>query len=236
LEGRSGGAASFVALTVVLLPFIGRMIGLTAATALNVLAFGLVLPVWWLLLRPKWNAVMRTAQRSGGGVPDGWQRPFMVMSVAFVGTQMLAFLSNQGDLWVVAATLPGSKLSLFAAAFRLVTVIATPLLALQLTLTPTAAALYAAGKLGELESVSRRAATLATIPALISLVIILAAPQHLMTLIFGAGFAGGASILLWLTVGQVVNSLTGIGGQILTMTGHQRDVLWISTVALVLKL
>jgi O-antigen/teichoic acid export membrane protein len=136
----------------------------------------------------------------------------------------------------VAGTLPGTQLSLFAAAFRLVTVIATPLLALQLTLTPTAASLYGSGKLDELESVSRRAATLATIPALLSLVIILAAPQHLMTLIFGAGFAGGASILLWLTAGQVVNSLTGIGGQILTMTGHQRDVLWISTVALVLKL
>jgi O-antigen/teichoic acid export membrane protein len=236
LEGRSGGAVSFVALTLVLLPFVGHTMGLTGATALNVLAFALVLPVWWLLLRPKWNAVMRAARASGRVVPDGWKRPFIAMSAAFVGTQLLAFASNQGDLWVVAATLPGKQLSLFAAAFRLVTVIGTPLLALQLTLTPTAAALYGAGKLGELESVSRRAATLATIPALLSLVVILAAPEHLMTLIFGAGFVGGASIMLWLTAGQVVNSLTGIGGQILTMTGHQRDVLWISTVALVLKL
>ena len=45
LEGRSGGAAVFVAFTLLLVPFVGRTIGLTSATALNVLAYGLVLPV-----------------------------------------------------------------------------------------------------------------------------------------------------------------------------------------------
>ena len=236
LEGRSGGAASFVVLTVMLLPFIGHTFGVSTAICICVAASGVVLPIWWLMLRPRWTEVMREADDSTQQPPLNWKRPFVIMSVAFVGTQLLAFASNQGDLWIVAGIVPGHDLSLFAAAFRLITVVATPLLALQLTLTPTVAALYGGGKLGELESVARRAATLAAIPAVLSVAVIAAEPSALLGGIFGSGFSDGAPILLWLALGQVVNALSGIGGQILTMSGYQRDVLVISTIALVLKL
>ena len=158
------------------------------------------------------------------------------MSMAFVGTQLISFAGNQADLWIVGATVPAAQLSLFAAASRLITVISTPLIALQFTLTPTIASLYGAGQIARLQSLTRKAATVATIPALVSLAVIGVAPRPLMSVIFGAAFAGGASALLWLTIGQTVNSLTGVCGQVLTMTGHQRDALWIGVIAFAVKL
>ena len=57
-----------------------------------------------------------------------------------------------------------------------------------------------------------------------------------MKTLFGATFAGGATVLVWLVFGQLINRISGVGGQILAMTGFQRDVLIISSVALVIKL
>jgi len=243
LEGQSGGAISFVALTVVLLPFVGHRIGLTTATALNVLAYALVLPIWWRFLRRRWRRVSREGRRAQRlerrRPPDQrqpWERSFLVLALTLMGTQITTFAASQADLWVVGATVPATDLSLFSAAFKLITVIGMPLYAARLALTPSVVALYSSGRIGELQSVTRRAASVAMIPALLSLALIVAEPRDLMTWIFGAGYAGGSQVLVWLTIGQAVNGLTGICGVVLAMTGYQRDALVIGLAAVAVKL
>ena len=235
LEGRSGGAASFVALALILVPGLGHSLGLTTVVALNTAAFAVVLAGFWWTLRRDWRAT-GSVRESVGETDPAWRRPFLRMSAAFVGTQLFAFASSQGDLWVMAAIVSASQLSLFAAGFRLVTVIAMPLLALQLTLTPVVAELHATGRMDALEATSRRAATLGMLPALVSLTVLAIFPHQTLRLVFGASYTDATTAALLLAVGQVVNGVSGIGGQVLAMSGHQRDVLWVSAFALAVKL
>lgn len=59
---------------------------------------------------------------------------------------------------------------------------------------------------------------LALPPALVACFV----PRQVMTVLFGASYAGGWSALLILIVGQLINAGTGTLGAVLVMSGHQR--------------
>lgn len=233
LEGRSGGAASFLALLILILPFATHEVSLVEAVALTALAYGIVLLVWARWLLPSWRS---RHPRDGGIQADPASRGrFARVSASFLAAQMLAFGGTQGDLWIVAGAATPIGLALFSAAFRVTTIAATPLVAVQLAWTPALAYLYAARRTSDLEHVLKRAAAVATIPAAVSVLVFLFAGRWFMATVFGPVYAGSEPALVWLCVGQLANCATGLAGQALTMTGFQRDVVIASAAAVGIK-
>ncbi len=236
VEGRSGGVLILLVHTVLLLPFLVFGLTLTGAVGLNVVAFALVLPAAGFLLHKHWVQTFDQAAREPQAVLDPQILPaFIKSSSVFLGTQLVAFLGAQGDIWIAGATLHPQDVSLFAAASRLMLLANTPLGAAQLALTPAIASLYASNKVEELQDLVRRTATLVTLPVLGLLLLIVLIPGTLLSFLFGAGFSRGAAALVWLSVGQLLNNATGLCGAVLAMSGREKDVLVTGFVVVGLK-
>lgn len=90
-------------------------------------------------------------------------------------------------------------------------------------LAPSIAALYARGERHRLQRIMTQSARLVLLCALpVALVLILFGRRSLAA-IFGDEYAVGATALAILAAAQLANAATGSVGQLLSMTGHERD-------------
>jgi O-antigen/teichoic acid export membrane protein len=141
--------------------------------------------------------------------------PIVVANMAMVGLKHF-------DIIVVGALLPGGQLALYGAAKRLMTVVATPLLVGNMAMSSFIPELLAQSRKEKLESLLRGTATLASIPTLLMVSAIVAAPGFLMATCFGPEYRAGALALLILVPGYVFSSSAGSCSNTLIMTGHQK--------------
>jgi O-antigen/teichoic acid export membrane protein len=132
---------------------------------------------------------------------------------AQLGTILLGVLGNAEDAGI------------FNVAARTTTFISFMMLAATYPLMPLVARLHTLGADDELQRIVTRA---------VRIVLLFAAPTALGLIvlgssvlgIFGAGFEEGASAMRILAIGEVVNVVTGFGGVVLVMTGHERELAW----------
>jgi O-antigen/teichoic acid export membrane protein len=109
---------------------------------------------------------------------------------------------------------------LYAVAQRGALLVAFPLMALGAALAPTAARLWAANEVGQLQrlvTLGARAVLVASVP--IALVFVVAG-EGILGLVFGASFVVAGSALAVLSLGQLVNAATGSVATLLVMTGN----------------
>lgn len=138
---------------------------------------------------------------------------------------------SQVDLVMVGALLTKEDAGIYAAASRLSLLVQYGLIALQVVVAPQIAVAHASGSMGELQKLLSHLAMLATVFAVSAGLLLVAFAAPILSL-FGAGFASGSTILRILVLAHVANAITGATGLVLTMTGHQRQVAVIVTLAL----
>lgn len=162
----------------------------------------------------------RTARLVGPGtlslrvvVDLAW--PLFIMSAGQV-------VISQADLWVVGGNVDADRIAIYAAALRLMHLVAVPLVVVNAVLPPVIAELHAQGKLARMELIIRAAAGAATVPSAALLVLFVFAGGAVMSLVYGPFYADGGSTLAILSVGQFVTVVAGTCGHTLTMTGHER--------------
>jgi len=91
--------------------------------------------------------------------------------------------------------------------------------------SPHIATLYSRGDVRRLQSLVNYSAWASLIPALLVLCVFVLIGGPLLRHIYGAPFEAARTTLIILTVGQTVNSATGVVHCLLNMTGHERDTL-----------
>ena len=127
---------------------------------------------------------------------------------AQVGTILLGAMSTAADAGI------------FNVATRTTMFISFVMLAATYPLMPLVARLHASGDLEPVQRIVVRAARgVLLFAAPTGLVLVAFAPTILG--MFGAEFADGATAMRILAIGEVVNVLTGFGGLVLVMTGHE---------------
>ncbi|MEM8718530.1 MAG: flippase [Cyanobacteria bacterium P01_G01_bin.39] len=95
------------------------------------------------------------------------------------------------------------------------------LMAISSALAPTIARLYSEGKLNKLEATIVKTARLALLPTCVFTVILIAISPWYLSL-FGTEFIQGKNALVILSLGQLIFTVTGLGGLLLNMTGNER--------------
>lgn len=235
LSGRNGGAPA-MGFTVALALTLGRD-RLDAAGALWISAAALVVMVPVLLLTTAGERRRHAIPVVGEGDAERALRTRAMVgpSISFGGAQVAYFLGNQVDLWIGGIDLAGPQVGAYAAALRLMTLVSLPLNAAQLTMAARVAALHAQGREEEMERVVRRTATLITAPAVLMLVPCVVLPGTVLGVLFGENYRQGAFVLAALGLGQLVNVVTGLCGTVLSMTAHERIVLWVNGIGLVVS-
>jgi O-antigen/teichoic acid export membrane protein len=147
----------------------------------------------------------------------------------------LAFLFQWADQLILAALLTAADVGVYAAASRVASLVALPLVAVNLILGPNFAVLDGVRDLQRLrEYYARYTWATAIIGGAIAIVVLLGA--NWLMAFFGPEFAVGATALGIMVVGQAVNSGTGSAGLLLGMTGHVRWMLGNAVIAVILSI
>ncbi len=95
------------------------------------------------------------------------------------------------------------------------------LMALSSALAPAIARLYAEGKLAELQTTVVKTARFALLPTCIITAILIVGSSWYLSL-FGTEFIHGKNALIILCIGQLIFTVTGLGGLLLNMTGNEK--------------
>lgn len=138
---------------------------------------------------------------------------------------MMSVIMNWGGQFASKIWLTEIEVAGFALALRTSVIISFILVTLNLLIAPKIASLHNQGKSEELQSLiidSCRVVYIIAVPIVILLAIF---PDHVMG-IFGERFRQYAGVLIILAIGQVINIMTGPASYVLTMTGHEKDVMF----------
>lgn len=204
----------------------GRGLGPAGAVVLPALGAAAVLPWQRLALR-------RRLRSEVGAVPVRERRyetrRWLVAGVAFLAIDAADVVINQADSLLVGAVGGTAKLALFAAATGTASFAMLAMIAVGASVVPSFSRYWARGDRVALEQLAQRAVRWAFWPQLALTLVLVAAAGPLLAL-FGAGFDRARGALLFLFVGQLVNTSTGYIGTILKLTDNERRTaasLWI---------
>lgn len=137
---------------------------------------------------------------------------------------IIASLNSRFDILVLENYCSEAELAYYDIAIKISSLMGIVLLTVNLVIAPEISKLYANKQLKKLEMLVQRSikiAFLATIP--ITFFLIIFGPMVLK--LFGKSFEAGYPILIIFTVVQIVNVGAGSVGNILNMTGHEKEVI-----------
>ena len=195
---------------------LGSSFNVAWAVGMSVVAAGIAFLVGaWLLRRALAREVTQAIPQYQMGT---WLRsalPFLLIGgVLIINARtdiiMLGFLGTQEEVGIYSVATRGAALIAFVLA------------AVNAALSPVIAKLYAQGERGRLEATIRRTTRIIFLCSLpIALGLILFGGPFLR--IFGPEFPAGHAALAVLSLGFLVDAAAGSVGQMLNMTGHERD-------------
>lgn len=143
---------------------------------------------------------------------------------------------SQSDIWFIGAHYSELEVSYYAAASKLALLIPFALLVVNSVISPMISNLYYLGKKVELEHLLRKSAWLSTIPAIVMVLIYSIWGQDLLGIFFGGHYRDGGRVLIVLSVGLLINVLTGSCGMTMLMTGHSKPLMWIVILSTIITL
>jgi O-antigen/teichoic acid export membrane protein len=155
-----------------------------------------------------------------------------IMRVAWplLVTGLTVFALTQCDLWIVGAFRSEEEVAVYGAAARALALVTMPLWVLGSVLPPLVAEMYAQGRRRELERTLRASATLAGLPAFVTIAAFLLFGGPILGLMFGDYYRQGATILALLSIAQLFNVWAGASIITLSYTGHQAATMVVTTI------
>jgi O-antigen/teichoic acid export membrane protein len=143
-------------------------------------------------------------------------------------TSITLFILAQTDLWIMGMLRDQSEVGVYGAVKKLAILVSTSLLIANAVVPPLIAEMNVKKEHDKLERALRATATVAALPALLALTLFIFGAEPVLRFIYGEYYITGASILVVLSVGQLVNVWSGSCGYVLMMTGHQVAMMKIS--------
>lgn len=136
---------------------------------------------------------------------------------------------EQAYLWIVGILGPAQEVAIFATSWRLVTLVALPLLITNAVIPPFITELHVQRRTTELQSMLRFTATVAGLPAVVVLLAFVAFPGAILAHAYGGFYRRGATILVLLAAGQIINVWSGSCAFTLIMIGRQKLTMILTT-------
>jgi len=151
-------------------------------------------------------------------------------------TSLLLLLISQADLWLVGIFLSSEDVAIYGMMSRLIIFSSLPLLVVNSVISPIIPELFSLSKLKILEKTVRLSATVAILPSVLFFIIIISVGEELLSFFWGESYIEGVEVLIILSIGQLVNVMAGSCGLTLMHTGHQKLMMYITTITGVLTI
>ncbi|MCU7932386.1 MAG: oligosaccharide flippase family protein [Candidatus Thiodiazotropha sp. (ex Codakia rugifera)] len=153
------------------------------------------------------------------------------ISMPLLLVNLTVYILNNSGIWLSGIFLNQQSVALYGAAWKFVSVLLFPLMIANLAIQPIVVHLNTTKKIKTLEKVLRGTATLLAIPALLASVILITFREELLILLYGDDYIDSAQVFLILTIGQLVNVLTGQSSIVLGLCGHQNALMYVSIIS-----
>lgn len=195
-------------------------VGLTAPTAMacGLAAVAIALVVSSVMLRRHMPPEIANATATRGSLP--WLRSSMPMAM----TEGARIVQGQVAILALGWLASLSTVGLFRVASSSVALVAMPLTIFNTVAAPVAAKLHATGDRRRLQMMLAYVALGMTASTALLALPFLVAGEAIMSLLFGAEFAGSASCMRILCAGVIANGVFGAGATTLNMLGHPQRV------------
>ena len=147
----------------------------------------------------------------------------------------LNLITMQADTLMLKTLAGNAATGVYAVATQLAHATAMALMVVGSVMAPRFAALYTRGDTQELQRVvtrSAQATTFATLPLTVSLILL----GPLLLRIWGSEFVAGHAALSVLLLGQAINAFCGNVGQLMIMSGNERELGLVSTFTALLNI
>jgi O-antigen/teichoic acid export membrane protein len=158
------------------------------------------------------------------------RRTVAIAAPLFVST-MAFFAISEAHIWILGVYCSDADVAIYGAVFRLVSLVTMPLLLVNSVVPPMIADLYTRKEFIKVEDVLRKSASVAGVPAIAILIMIIGTGEFLLKFIFGEYYVLGFKALSILAVGNIINVVTGSPGVLLTMAGKQNVLMCISIIS-----
>jgi O-antigen/teichoic acid export membrane protein len=148
----------------------------------------------------------------------------------------VAIINSNVDVIVLSQFTAQEDVGLYRVATQGALLCSFSLQAMNLVCAPQFAKLYFSNKKRQLQNLVGLSATVLFVISLVIAATILIFKDELLLFVYGSEFVGAGAAMSILIFGQVVNSLFGLVGALMGMTGNHRQVLIVSLISLVLNI
>lgn len=165
----------------------------------------------------------------------GAWREWLTVSMPMLMMGLIQELMNQIDIILLGKLSDARQVALFAASWRIASLVPFALVALGTMAGPLIANAYERRSTEDLHRISALVARAGFLFALVAAIFIYALAGPMLGL-FGRGFSAATDVLSILLVGGIVNAFTGVVAYFATLTGRERQALGIFVAALTLSI
>ena len=178
-----------------------------------------------IILRKKLKAKLHTT--------EGYEKPLEIRQLLSTAwplwvTSITLFVLAQTDLWIMGILREQSEVGVYGVVRRLAVLVSMSLMIVNSVVPPLIAEMNANKEHDKLERALRATSTVAALPSFFALALFIFGAEPMLRIIYGEYYTTGASILVTLSLGQLVNVWCGSCGYVLMMTGHQVAIMKIS--------
>ncbi len=188
-----------------------RAMGLQVAAA----ALAFIIGAWLL-----WRATPGEVHRAKP-IFEGRLWLASTLPLAFIGGMQL--INRRTSILILGLFENSAQVGVFRVADQVSLLVSLGLQAINIVVAPQFARLYAVGDKERLQRLAAASARVVLLLTLAATAVFLFAGKPLLRMIFGAEFIGAFWPLSILSIGQLINSVTGSVGVLLNMTGHEQE-------------
>ncbi len=141
-----------------------------------------------------------------------------------MSTRLLHVATPWVTLWILSAMTSTHEMAKFGAAHRLLIAVTTAFSSMIVIFKPRLSALYDAQRINELSTICSTLSTLRAVPNLLLVIVAITAGPMVMRIVYGSGYEDAGSLFLFLSLGYLIWVVGGPAIEVLTITGHERQV------------
>lgn len=162
--------------------------------------------------------------------PQYTGRTWLLSAVPLAYIGVSSILNNRVGVLMLGTLQSEAAAGIYQAVNRGADLIVMTVGSINAVLAPTFSRLYAQNDIPALQKTAVQGARLATLiafPLMLGLVVF----GSWFLAIYGPGFTAGHTALAMLSIGQLINAMTGSVGQLLIMSQHARSAAWVMTLS-----
>ncbi|ODB89570.1 hypothetical protein A3194_10440 [Candidatus Thiodiazotropha endoloripes] len=148
-------------------------------------------------------------------------KELLYISLPLMFVNISNFVLNNSGIWLSSIMLDQKSIAVYGAAWKFVNIIVFPLTIFNLVIQPTIVRLYEDKSIEKLEKILRGLSSILSIPAILVSILLLVYNKDLITIVYGDSYIDSSSVLVILTIGQIINVITGQNIILLGLCGKQ---------------